>query len=294
MKKIMLLSAVLLPLTMQAMNPAGTDTLSVINNPKKVVVIEEPTGVRVQVLGSSDDPTALFEYSTETSTEGSTEGSTSEDEGGNKWKINNPFVEKEAAGWSCAFGGFYFGWGKPHLRGSNPGFEKAFSSSTEFGILNAIGAQYKWSTGQTISLAVGVESRNLKAESGINFYKGENDVIVAGTFPEGATKTKSNIHVTSLQFPLTFKQRIYKEIDFFASGIMNVNWAWANQDYRLNDIDHHLTTRKIHQRSVTFDIMGGFTFWGIGCYVRYRPQSVFKGGYGPKMSQVSAGVMLAF
>ena len=140
MKKIMLLSAVVLPLTMPAMNPAGTDTLSVINNPKKVVVIEEPTGVRVQVLGSSDDPTALFENSTETSTEGSTEGSTSEDEGGNKWKINNPFVENEAAGWSCAFGGFYFGWGKPHLRGSNPGFEKAFSSSTEFGILNAIGA----------------------------------------------------------------------------------------------------------------------------------------------------------
>ena len=296
MKKLMIIAMAMLPLATLAANPAArVDTLTVIENPQKVVIVEDPNGMHLQVIGNADDPTALFEYGSERTTETKVESKDTKRPRHLKWNVSNPVGASDSTShWEMQFGGLYYGWGWPHLKGNNPGFEKTIGSSREFGILYALGVVYNTFTGQRISLGAGIDSRSVYAKDDVAFMKNADDRFIAGYFPEGAKKTSSDIHVTSLQFPITFEQQIYKEISFFASGIMNVSWAWANQKYKVGDAEHKTTIKNIHNRKVTFDLMGGFTFWGISCYVRYRPQSIFKDGYGPKMNQVSMGLMVAF
>ena len=289
MNKFLSLLALVLPLAMQATSPI--DTLTVIDNPKQVVIMEDTAGVQVKVVGNTNDPTALYEYGV---------GKETEPQKAEPTKTRHPlphfFNREDTTKWSLTIGGLYFGWGGARLHGNNPGFENAFTwkGTSEFGVLYLIGVDYRAGKDQLITFGAGFETRDLGAKEGVAFMKDANDLFIAGSFPEGAKHTQSQVHVTSLQFPLTFRQRIYKEISFYASGIMNVNWAWANQKYEVGDVEHRIATHHIHRKPVTFDVMGGFSFWGIGVYVRYRPQGIFKSGYGPQFRQITAGLMLAF
>lgn len=289
MNKIISLLALALPLAMQATSPI--DTLTVIDNPKQVVIMEDTTGVHVKVVGNTNDPAALYEYGV---------GKEIEVQKDEPTKTRHPFPHffnrEDTTKWSLALGGLYFGWGGARLHGNNPGFENAFTwkETGEFGVLYLIGVDYRAGKDQLITFGAGFETRDLGAKKGVAFMKDANDMFMAGSFPAGAEHTSSYVHITSLQLPLTFRQRIYNTISFYASGIMNVNWVWAKQKYEIGDVDYNITTHHIHHRPVTFDIMGGFSFCGFGVYVRYRPQGIFKSDYGPKMNQVTAGVMLLF
>ena len=127
----------------------------------------------------------------------------------------------------------------------------------------------------------------------------ENDNIVSTTFYPNDAEIKdrsSNLNLWTWQFPLLFRQRIYKSLAIRFGGIMNWNYkAHADNHYIIGNSKYNISQCGLKQNKITFDIIGGLTVGHTGIYCRYSPNEVFKKGYGPEIKNTwTLGGIIAF
>ncbi len=278
------------------------DTVKVIENPQRVIITEDSTGSHITVLSKDAEATNNNEkgviYNYNVAHQGDAQVNTTQKS--SDWNLRFPFQRVDTAienkhHWSLILDGFYFGFGWPNVKSGVPAFKNNIGHEYEFGVMNLIGLQYSTNHKQYISFGFGIETRRYHMHNEqIYLFKDEHDMIDVTTFPDGAGKRSSNLCLTSLQFPLIFRQSV-GNFKFSVAGIMNINVGGSiSNHYRLGDNDFDITTKNIGQRKITFDVMGGICYKALGLYVRYRPQNVLKNGRGPQFNTLSTGIILGF
>ena len=286
MKKTILIIAAMLGMA-QVCN-ATNDTVTVIENPSQVIITETPNGVKVNVQGSKDDNSANYSYTVEHQANDKVTTSQESD-----WEIRYPFSKSESTShWAIVMDGFYMGGGIHHSW-------EMINNSFEIGLLNFAAVNYDSHHGQNISLGVGIHHKSFSLKRPNMLVRDEMTSVVSPMFyPDGAElkDRSSNLNIWALQFPLMFRQKIYKSFGIRLGGIMNWNYlAQVNNHYKIGKSDYHITEKGLKQNKITFDLIGGLSLGQIGIYCRYSPNEVFKKGYGPEIKNTwTLGGSIAF
>ena len=265
--------------------PSTTDTVKVVKNPGNVIITEDSTGMKLTIEGSDGNPQYRYVYRSD------------RNDGVREHTTKTDTVKRGRVRWDMFFGGVYVGWGHAIARGDNAAgdLDRALGHQSEIGVLNLIGLEMRTRCGFGMSLGFGFEARHFNLHNGTCFVKGDDGYLRITDKNEAWNKAKSSLTVTSLQFPLLLRQRVYRELKVMAGGVMDLNlWATAKNSYTQGDVDYNEAIKKIHQRRVTFDAIAGIGVGDFGVYFRYRPQNVLKDGCGPQFRNWSLGIMLAF
>lgn len=110
---------------------------------------------------------------------------------------------------------------------------------------------------------------------------------------EKMDELSSNIHTTSLSFPLLVKQRFHKNFAVSVGAQVNWNfWGRTHNYYEVGDHEVDDYTKKIGQRDITVDVLGIVDFGKIGIYCKYSPMSVLEKDRGPKFQSLAVGIYL--
>ena len=268
---------------------ATNDTVTVIEQPGQVIITETPSGVKVNVVGSKEDENSTYTYTVEH--QANDKVTTTQDN--SDWEIRYPFAKSDSSShWAIIMDGFYMGGGISHSW-------DMINNSFEVGLLNFAAINYDSHHGQSISLGVGIHHKSFSLKRPNMFVRDEaTDVVGTVLYPDGVQEKErtSNLNMWALQFPLMFRQKIYKSLAIRVGGIMNWNYrAQVNNHYYIGKSEFHITERGLKQNKITFDVMGGLTGGHIGIYCRFSPNEVFKKGYGPEIKNTwTLGGVLAF
>ena len=276
MKKTILLITAML--AMAQVCYATCDTVTVIEQPSQVIITETPNGVKVNVLGSKDDESSKYSYTLEHQANDRVNTSQERD-----WEIRFPFSKNDSIKryhWAITMDGFYMGGGISHSW-------DMINNSFEIGLLNIAAINYNSHHGQNISLGVGFHHKSFSLKRPNMLVRDEaTDVVSPMFYPDGVElkDRTSNLNMWSFQFPLMFRQKIYKSLAFKVGGIMNWNYrAHVNNHYTIGKSEYSITQRGLKHNKITFDFIGGLSLGHIGIYCRYSPSEVFKKGYGPEI-----------
>ena len=289
MKKCYFLFAALLAVVQ--MSAQSIDTVTVINQPNQVIITETPSGVQMRVIGSGNDKNDNYTYTVEHSS-----NDTIHTVQGSDWDLNFPYTLSFSSDndhhWAITTNGFYMGGGISHSW-------NMINNSFEVGLLNIAAINYSSLHGQDISLGIGIHHRSYSLKRPNMLTYDENSATVGTTFyPEGidVKDRSSNLNVWAWQFPLMFRQKIYKTFAIRFGGIMNWNFkAQAHNRYKVGNTQNDITHRGLKQNKITFDLMAGLTFSHSGIYCRFSPNEVFKKGYGPEIKNTwTLGGVIAF
>ena len=281
-----LLTVLLAAVQLSAQN---NDTVKVIDQPRQVIITETPTGVQMKVLGDKQDDT--YTYTIQHSTNDTVHTSQ-----GSDWELNFPYnlslTNNKDHHWAIISNGFYMGGGIHHSW-------EMVNNSFEIGLLNIAAINYNSHHGQDISLGVGIHHKSFSLKRPNMLMLDENTNIVSTTFYPDLAEIKertSNLNLWALQFPLLFRQRIYKSFAIRLGGIMNWNYkAHVNNHYIIGNTEYSITQRGLKQDKITFDFVAGLTLGHAGIYCRYSPNEVFKKGYGPEIKNTwTMGGIIAF
>ena len=172
--------------------------------------------------------------------------------------------------------------------------------------LNFLAVNYNSLHGQNVSLGVGIHHRSYSIKRPHMLARGENSQIVfVDTYEnylkehmehiDAIKKRSSNLNLWAVEFPLMFKQRIVKKLDFTVAGILNWNvFARVDNHYEMNKIESDTRFKNLKQNKVNFDVLGALTWDDLGIYCRYTPGKFFKDGFGPKINNTwTLGLFLA-
>ena len=284
MKKIVLLFATMLAVA-QA-QAAAPDTVTVIEQPKQVIITETPTGSLIKVIGSKEKDDYSYTYTMQHSGNDTVHTSQSTD-----WELNLPFMKSsnKEYHWSVVSSGLYIGAG---LGTSN----NLVNNSFNWGILNIVSLNYNTLHGQQFSIGVGYDNKRFSLKRPNCFVMDEETEIVdTDSYPEGTIDNSSVLSVRTIQFPLQFQQFFGKKFHITLAGTMNWNvYAKCNTHYKVNKTHYDVSYRGIKQNKLTFDVYGALSYNRIGIYCRYSPCSVFKKGFGPEIKNTwMMGVAIA-
>ena len=273
------------------MSAQSVDTVKVINQPNQVIITETPTGVQMKVIGAENDNNNNYTYTVEHSSNDTIHTSQ-----GSDWELNFPynlsFSNDKESHWAIILSGFYMGGGISHSW-------DMINNSFEIGLLNIAAVNYNSHHGQNISLGIGIHHKSFSLKRPNMLKHDENTNVVGTTFyPDGleAKDRSSNLNVWAWQFPLMFRQKIYKSLAISVGGIMNWNFkAQAHNRYCIGKTEYDITMKGLKQKKITFDLMGGLTVGHAGIYCRYSPNEVFQKGYGPEIKNTwTLGGTIAF
>ena len=284
MKKIVLLFATMLAVA-QA-QAAAPDTVTVIEQPKQVIITETPTGSLIKVIGSKEKDDYSYTYTMQHSGNDTVHTSQSTD-----WELNLPFMKSsnKEYHWSVVSSGLYIG------AGLSTSFNLV-NNSFNWGILNIVSLNYNTLHGQQFSIGVGYDNKRFSLKRPNCFVMDEETEIVdTDYYPEGTVDNSSVLSVRTIQFPLQFQQFFGKKFHITLAGTMNWNvYAKCNTHYKVNKTHYDVSYRGIKQNKLTFDVYGALSYNRIGIYCRYSPCSVFKKGFGPEIKNTwMMGVAIA-
>ena len=285
MKKIaFILIAMLAVAQAQAVAP---DTVTVIEQPSKIIITETPTGSIVSVTGSPENEDYSYTYTVQHSSNDTVHTSQSAD-----WELNLPFIKSsknKEYHWSIISSGIYFG------AGLSTSYELV-NNSFNWGILNIAAINYNTLHGQHFSLGVGYDNKRFSLKRPNCFVMDEaTNIVGISSYPEGTQDRSSVLSVRAIQFPFQFQQFFGKDFHITLGASMNWNvYAKCNTHYKVNKTNYDVSYRGIKQNKLTFDIYGGLAYNFISLYCRYSPCNMFKKGFGPEIKNTwMMGVAIA-
>lgn len=210
-----------------------------------------------------------------------------------------PFVKDDStqckgkSHWEVFLSGVYFGWGGTDAHDADSGL---LGTTRECGILNVVGVALKFGDRNRFSLGAGFQFRNYRLTQGHRFATATTGVTSIDLVNPTHEKPASDLYSYTVQFPLLYGKGFGKKFWVFAGGVMDWNcYAREYYQYSVDKTKYSESTRGLRQRKLTFDIVAGVTWNGIGAYFRYSPQPVFESGYGPKFDKTwMVGLALGF
>lgn len=291
MKKNLALFAALIAVA--SMSAQTIDTVKVIDQPSQVIITETSNGSKIEVKGVEDKKEYTYTYKMDHAPNDSVHVNQSKD-----FELKYPFSKSDGndnrkSHWAIIGNGLYLGFGNCSM--------PEISYTLDFGILNIAAIEYDSHHGQEVSLGIGFNLKEYYLKRDYCFVRDhQSGILGIGSYPDGIKNDYgSALGVRSLQFPLWFRQRIYKKLKFNVGAIMNWNlYASCNTHYKLEPYAHEKVDYDIHlnglnQQKLTLDLFGGLSCKGIGLYFRYSPQELFEKGFAPEIKNTwSVGLIL--
>ncbi len=277
---------------------AQADTVKVIENASKVIITEDSLGTHVKVVSTTDGNSgSTYNYTVthESDDRLRTRQSTSD------WNLKFPFSGEQydsckVSHWSAIMNGLYVGEGWINASDKGSAFDNSKGHTYEMGILNLVGVEYNTHHGQWFNLGFGIDySRVSIHDQSKRLYKDENNVLTITDMPAYAEHRSSNLHQFALQFSLMYHQRLYSNLKIFAGPVMRINTgSHVTSSWKIGDDRTTIETEKLGEKKISFDVMGGITWGGLGIYARYRPTDPFKTARGPQYTRFTLGLALGF
>lgn len=275
-----------------AQTPA--DTLSKVTDATRLIITENPDGVKIKILRSENGDT-LSEL-----IQRSFDGPVLLEQ--RNWHSSLGH-EISNSNWDLCMGGPGIGWissaGQPSGMGAEMG------KSLEISWLNMISLKYTMPCKTSgLSIGFGFDWRNYRiTTSGSRFAATDNGGIAIAPYPEGVTAHGSRLKVFSMGIPILWTQSLpFRTIDrrrfcMSAGVVLNYNshgsllTQWTDADG--NKVKHK--TNHIGQRRFSVDLIAlAKIAWGLNLYVRYSPQTVLRGPDQPKFRPFSTGLILCY
>lgn len=281
MKKLILLF--LLLYTGVSFGTTTSDTVLNFNNPKSVIISENPDGVNVDIRDAYGNNIKIGCSGT----------------GDRVVRSSKRFnrISTDCCGnWSLTSNGLYFGFV------STPGSPAAYSpdmgKSLEFGWLNILAFERKLPKNWRVSFGIGIDWRNYRSTRGL-VYEMEDGHASASPIPMPGYKS-SRIKIFSLQFPLLWHKRFRKTGGMYPGlsfgAIFNYNTGGSMKTtWRAEDgASCKFSTGHIGQREFTIDLFGSVKMGCIGIYARYSPYKILMNSSVLDYRPLSVGFMLFY
>lgn len=286
-------------------DPVPIDTVLSVANASRVVVTENPSGVKLEIRGTEND--SLFQSSYELDYQ------------------SNAVVKS-----TQAFEMPYYKWKQRHqnnidllmFNGLHAGFcgtvdsrepvDVAMAKSFELGIDELISFRVNTNNRQNFfSVGLGINWRNYRMTGRSRFIPVDGGVGV-GAYPDDAEGRFSRLKIFSLSFPVTygFKTRVKmigrETLNFKIGAILNWNsygslrTAWREFDVAESSretvkTDAEQFSKHIGHRKFTVDILAAVQIAPqTGLYVKYSPMSLLEKGKGPDFQTISTGIYFGF
>jgi hypothetical protein len=272
-------------------NKKGDKTITVVDNPNKVVVTESPGKyLDIEISGKRDNKDYSYKKTVSLS---ETAGSVEKNK---EWEFKVPFSKpskKKSYSNGVDIGGLGFGLvsavGAPQEMNVNMGasWEIMFDHIVRFDF-------HPNQVPTSFSVGFGLTWRNYRM-NGFNRFVKEESFIKLDTYPDGADINHSRLKVFSLTMPLMWNQPICKNVDFSLGPVVNFNTHGSMKTvYKLNGAKVKESSSNIHQNPVTLDLMATLQFSEVGIYFKYSPTNVLNTDFGPKFTSLSAGITLFY
>lgn len=263
------------------------DTVKIIENPSTVTVVTSGNSTKVTVKGTSADRGFAYEYETSESVDDDF-----------PLDIELPFKKfgksrKKHKSSVIFMEGIFVGCISP--RNAPDGM----LASWELGMPFILGYSYQTAKyAPKLSVGIGMGFRWYNVGDGYGVTR-NGDALSIFRIPEGTGNPSSRFTTTSILVPFALQQRIYGNFGMSLMAILdfNVNTDAFFKYYEGGKDGVRYTERYkgFHQRVFRCDFMASIGFIdAISAYVRYSPTKMFKAGYGPRFSEISAGIQLFF
>lgn len=276
-----------------AATPAATDTLSVINNARSVVITTGASSTVIEIKCPPDENGEEIGYSLTIDVD-----SCASPESGQEpvWNLNLPFLQQDKsahklhklslAGPRNLYAGAVIPLSAPD----------AVRTAYEFGLGMIAGASYR--TGRNtpeISIGLGFGCSYTRIGHGFMLDKSDDILFIKPVHP-GLSDVKSRIFSFRFEIPVMITQKLYRSLGFSAGAIINLNtYTTGSSEWNTGQIHHKVSYKGLQQRILTADLIAIVGLPDdIGAYVRYSPSGIFHTGYGPGFSRLSAGVSIGF
>lgn len=193
--------------------------------------------------------------------------------------------------------------GKSHIELPCTGFGLIYSGTSDpldFNVSRSIEiqpfcfyAETHWQQ-NTLSLGLGILSRNFTMTGNTMLSCGEDGSILAGPYPAGSKPKLSRLSVFSITVPLLYSYNIKNGYGFSVGPVVDFNTkSVLKAKYRVDGNKHKDKYKFVHCNPITVDLMAQANLKHFSLYVRYSPMDLMDNHWWPKMhQQVSFGVML--
>ncbi|MBO4815261.1 MAG: hypothetical protein J5523_09960 [Muribaculaceae bacterium] len=188
----------------------------------------------------------------------------------------------------------YVGWGGNTVEAGNRDIIKR--SHSEVGILNFLSVGYTFNRERTtLSAGIGFNWASYSLNKPALWCLGSNGVVGFATLAEPFENHQASLLVRSMQFPIMINQNLGKRWNIAAGPVLNWNfYASMTNAHSMGVDDYSVTTHGLNQRKFSVDGFVRVTWHGIGAYLRYAPQSLFKNGFGPEIkNRWSLGLIIS-
>lgn len=292
MKKHIILATALCA-TLTAGAQMMPDTVLRVDDAKKLLLLESPEGLKVEVQGNGKDTVIFQPYepdATVTSHQSAIAG------------VPIPKFSTSDGRWDVTSGGL--GLGMVQATGKPAGMRTEMAKSFEIQWLNILAVRFAATRSTKISLGVGVDWRNYRmTQPTVAFVPlpGHERGIGLGTYPEGVQAKWSRIKTFSVGFPLMIRQQLpfnvlgKSRFSITAGAVFNINtFGSIKSCYVLDGNDTKRYADNVDLRRFTVDLMGIVSIAkDLGVYVRYSPMTVLEE---PSLQfhPLSCGLILGF
>ncbi len=265
------------------------DTIMSVNNPTKITIIENASGMKVSVEGTASDSTFVTafskKYDAHTLVNSSSGQISSIKLAGNNAKSY----------WDASLGSICFGFVNAPGNGV---FENEMGKSFEISLPEVMSVGFVFHDTR-LSIGAGFGWRNWRMTHDTRFTP-ENGTISTGTYPDGARPKYSRIKMFSVSFPIMIRQKLpfnapWGTMSLKAGVILNWNSHASMKSGLVNSDgnESEQSSDNIGQRKFSTDLMGviGINSW-LGVYARYSLTPVFRKHCGPDFKSFSTGIII--
>lgn len=218
-----------------------------------------------------------------------------EDESGDDWEVNLPFVNsrreyKRKRDSGCRFS---VKWFDNFYIGGVMGLDKpeGMKGGWEIGVDNFVGIYFSTGRrGPVFSLGAGLGYRSMNYGHGLMLsQQGKKLTIVPQT--DEIQSASSRLHLFRLPVPFMITQPLVCGMALRVGAILNLNtYTSATTKISTSGKSQKMSFHSLEQRFVTPDFLGSLVlFDNFGVYVRWSPVSLFSSEWGPRYKAISVG-----
>lgn len=284
--------------TLSATAQVTTDTVTTVENARRVVVTERDSVVNIDIFGNGTDPTFRYSYSKSVGKNSESVVRQSADD----WDFNILFGKKKkkkeqekSNKWQKELGilGLAMGW--VATPGMPDGLKAKMSKSAEFylDILNVNFQRHH----HALAIHTGFYTASLCHEGKqLRYGKNASHGLAPEAYPAGSDPKFSRLFLTTNY--LGFSYRYTFRHDWFVGLRTNLHYAWrakVRSEYSLNGRDFMEKMKNIRTNRVSADIIGQVGKDFVSLYVKYNPCRILQDATGSDDSRrIAIGLSLGF
>lgn len=282
--------------TLSATAQVTTDTVTTVENARRVVVTERDSVVNIDIFGNGTDPTFRYSYSKSVGKNSESVVRQSADD----WDFNILFGKKKkeqekSNKWQKELGIFGLAMGWVATPGMPDGLKAKMSKSAEFylDILNVNFQRHH----HALAIHTGFYTASLCHEGKqLRYGKNASHGLAPEAYLAGSDPKFSRLFLTTNYLGFSYRYTFCH--DWFVGLRTNLHYAWrakVRSEYSLNGRDFMEKMKNIRTNRVSADIIGQVGKDFVSLYVKYNPCRILQDATGSDDSRrIAIGIAIGF